>query len=489
MSFHLLFVPQFQVEFYAPWCGHCKNLKPAYAEAATKVKEYDSSILVAKVDATEEKELGKRFSISGFPTLKWFVDGEVATDYNSLRTADGIFNWIKKKTGPPSVDIDSKDVLAKAKEDEVAMFAYFEKFEGDEHENFEKFASKTDGVGFYKTKDSAIAKELGLKKPGFGVSRNYKGFDFEFVSSAGHEAFKGDNSTEEKLAELLKFEKLPAYLEFAPENQPKIFGAGINHHVLVVASEKELAPKSKIIKTIEEVSKKTRGKVVIVTVNKDNESVGPVINFFGIDKSGKEPIVLGFSSKDNSKYSFPEGKSIKKDTLVAFANDVVAGVADALVKSAPIPEEPEEEGVRVVVGKNFDDVVKDPTKDVLLEVYAPWCGHCKALAPTYVDLAKRFKDIDSVVIAKMDGTTNEVAGLQVSGFPTLKFFPAEKEAKPIDFNAGRDLESMTEFIKTNAKISFELSEEKPTEEKTEEKPTEEKTEEKATEDKPKHEEL
>jgi len=45
------------------------------------------------------------------------------------------------------------------------------------------------------------------------------------------------------------------------------------------------------------------------------------------------------------------------------------------------------------VGKNFDAIVKDPTKDVLLEVYAPWCGHCKRLEPVYADLAKRFEKV------------------------------------------------------------------------------------------------
>ena len=56
---------------------------------------------------------------------------------------------------------------------------------------------------------------------------------------------------------------------------------------------------------------------------------------------------------------------------------------------------------------------RDPTKTVLLEVYASWCGHCKALAPVYEDLADSYKDSEQVVIAKMDGTLNEAEGLEV----------------------------------------------------------------------------
>ena len=59
-----------------------------------------------------------------------------------------------------------------------------------------------------------------------------------------------------------------------------------------------------------------------------------------------------------------------------------------------------------------------------LQVYAPWCGHCKTLAPIYEQLAARFKGVDSVVIAKMDGTENEHPSLDVEGYPSIMFYPA-----------------------------------------------------------------
>lgn len=43
----------------------------------------------------------------------------------------------------------------------------------------------------------------------------------------------------------------------------------------------------------------------------------------------------------------------------------------------------------------------------LIQIYAPWCGHCQSLEPTYNKLAKHLRGIESLVIAKMDGTTNE----------------------------------------------------------------------------------
>jgi protein disulfide-isomerase A6 len=88
------------VEFFAPWCGHCKNLAPVYEELATKFAFAGDKVSIAKVDADEHKSLGKRFGVQGFPTLKWF-DGksEKPEDYTGGRDLESLSSWISEKTG------------------------------------------------------------------------------------------------------------------------------------------------------------------------------------------------------------------------------------------------------------------------------------------------------------------------------------------------------------------------------------------------------
>ncbi|KNE54550.1 protein disulfide-isomerase domain [Allomyces macrogynus ATCC 38327] len=87
------------VEFYAPWCGHCKSLAPTYEELSTVFKHATKDLVIAKVDADAHRELGTRFGVQGFPTLKWFPKGSTTPeDYQGGRSLEDLASYIKDKT-------------------------------------------------------------------------------------------------------------------------------------------------------------------------------------------------------------------------------------------------------------------------------------------------------------------------------------------------------------------------------------------------------
>merc|ERR1712066_304410 len=78
------------------------------AKAAGKLAEAGSPIMLAKVDATEQKKIAETHEVRGYPTLKFFKKGR-AMDYMGGRTADTIVSWLEKKTGPPAVALATED--------------------------------------------------------------------------------------------------------------------------------------------------------------------------------------------------------------------------------------------------------------------------------------------------------------------------------------------------------------------------------------------
>ncbi|KAI9759229.1 MAG: hypothetical protein M4579_002517 [Chaenotheca gracillima] len=101
-----------------------------------------------------------------------------------------------------------------------------------------------------------------------------------------------------------------------------------------------------------------------------------------------------------------------------------------------------------LIPDNFDKVVLKSGKPALVEFFAPWCGHCKTLAPVYEELGQSFaSSADKVSIAKVDADEHRVLAQRfgVQGFPTLKWFDGKSD-KPQDYNGGRDLESLSSFV-------------------------------------------
>ncbi|KAJ9703134.1 hypothetical protein PVL29_004771 [Vitis rotundifolia] len=110
------------VEFYAPWCGHCKKLAPEYEKAASILNSHDPPDILAKVDANDEanKELASEFKIRG----------KSIEEYKGPREADGIVMYLKKQSGPASAEI-------KSAEDASSLI-----FSGEGFENFTVVAGK-----------------------------------------------------------------------------------------------------------------------------------------------------------------------------------------------------------------------------------------------------------------------------------------------------------------------------------------------------------
>lgn len=137
------------------------------------------------------------------------------------------------------------------------------------------------------------------------------------------------------------------------------------------------------------------------------------------------------------------------EDITTFVEDFQSKKLQPFLKSEEIPAETTDP-VKVIVGKNFQQVVIDSDSDVLMEYYAPWCGHCKKLAPIWDELGQEFKDVPNLIIGKFDATANEVEGLEIKGYPTLKFYHKGNKQNPVDYDGGREIEDFKKWLRENS---------------------------------------
>ncbi|CAM4553835.1 protein disulfide-isomerase [Lepidochelys kempii] len=427
------------VEFYAPWCGHCKALAPEYAKAAAQLQADGSGIRLAKVDATEESELAQQFGVRGYPTIKFFKNGDKSSprEYTAGREADDIVNWLKKRTGPAATTLaDAAAAEALVDSSEVTVIGLFKDVESEAAKQFLLAAQSIDDIPFGISSSSDVFSKYQLSKDGVVL---FKKFD------EGRNNFEGD-ITKENLLNFIKSNQLPLVIEFTEQTAPKIFGGEIKTHILLFLP-KSVDDYQEKLDNFKTAAGNFKGKILFIFIDSDHSDNQRILEFFGLKKEECPAVRLITLEEEMTKYK-PDSDELTAEKIKEFCDQFLEGKVKPHLMSQDLPDDWDKQPVRVLVGKNFEDVAFDETKNVFVEFYAPWCGHCKQLAPIWDKLGETYKDHENIVIAKMDSTANEVETVKVHSFPTLKFFPAGPGKNVIHYNGERTLEGFQKFLES-----------------------------------------
>jgi protein disulfide-isomerase A1 len=240
---------------------------------------------------------------------------------------------------------------------------------------------------------------------------------------------------------------VPTLIEFSEDYIEPIFGQKAN---AIFLFRSEADKDSAFAKTFEEAAKTLKGSILFVVSGITDGIQSRLAEFIGVDAASL-PAIKILNPADNMKKFQYQGavKDITVQAIQSFVDDFKSGNIVPFLKSEEIPED-NTAPVKTVVGKNFHQIVLDNDKDVLIEYYAPWCGHCKKLAPIWDQLADELKDIPNLTIAKMDATANEVEGVDIKGYPTLKWYPKGDKKNAVDFDGERDLDSIKAWLKEHS---------------------------------------
>lgn len=421
------------VKFYAPWCGHCKAMAADFKEAATELK---GKAVLADVDATVEKELAKEYGVRGFPTLKLFSKGELVADYKGGRKKDELIKYIERAMLPSVTECENEEAVKSFAEGNEGKALFFGVKLDKLSDVYTKLSmslrdSMSDAIAVGSVGNAALLKEYSadLGDDSILVVRQDKSVD----------VYTGDSKD---LEGWMKMAALPLFGELNRKHGAMYTELDKPLFILFQDPKKK---KEDLNKDIAEISKVFRDRNAIAFAWIDIVELKSFAQHVGVAKN--DPAIAIYSFDEDVKFVFTEKYSA--ESLKAWIEKFLAGGLTPSMKSEPIPEK-NDEPVKVVVGDTWKDIVEDESKDVLIEQYAPWCGHCKKLAPVLDKLASQLSSVETLVIAKMDATANDAPEkYKAKGYPSIRFFPAGK-SEGISYQGGRTLEDFIELFKKNA---------------------------------------
>ena len=421
------------VKFYAPWCGHCKKMAPDYKKLAERMAEEDDGVPVAKVDATIDKELASRFGVKGFPTLKFFKNGQ-PIDYKGGRTENDIYNFIKKKSGEAAKLLTTTDEINEFGKKSLNILFVLPADQEEALKIYKALADSFDDLAFAYTNNTEYAKSLDLNDT-FNMIM-FRDFDDGKKSFSTNEVPKL-----EALKNFIEQVRFPLVMDFDQkvaerifgQKKPAIFMFADDYNIDEVAQFREVANelKGQIYFSLSKIKSGFGSKLA----NMADVSSGPAVRIVEVGTGGIQKYIVDDISIAGMK------KAVE---------DFKAGNLSPFYKSEPIPEE-NNEPVKVIVGNSFQSEVIDNDKFVMVEAYAPWCGHCKKLEPIYNELAAKLAKHDNLVLAKMDATKNEFPGFNVRGYPTVVLYKPSNKKSPVTFNKERSFQNLLEFLEEHMK--------------------------------------
>lgn len=435
------------VMFYAPWCGHCKRLKPEYAKAAELLKGNDPPVTLAKIDCTEAgKETCQKYSVSGYPTLKIFAKSDMIGDYNGPREADGIAKYMRSQVGPASKELKGLDCRrAFLDGDEVSIIGYFKKDDSPLSAAFHAVSKKLrEKARFAHTSARSLLEKEGLEND-IVLYRPKK-----LANKFEPDSLRYEGS-----------DKIADVSDFVTKNYFGLVGVrtrdnapSFNNPLVVAYYNVDYAKNAKGTNywrnRIMKVAKIFPGINFAIS---SKDEFQHELNDFGIDfAKGERPIVLGRDAKSR-KFVLKDEFSV--ENFEKFLRDFEADKLEPFLKSEPIPED-NSGGVKIAVAKNFDEIVEG--KDSLVEFYAPWCGHCKKLAPIFDELGEKMANERDIAVVKFDATANDVPSqFDVRGFPTLYWLPknSKESGGPVKYEGGRELDDFIKYIAKHATNELE----------------------------------
>ncbi|CAD8073132.1 unnamed protein product [Paramecium sonneborni] len=419
------------VEFYASWCGHCKQFAPEYSQFATQVKEAGQPFIVAKLNGgDQEKQAMNRYKVSSFPTLILLIKGH-AVPYNGDRSASGLMNFVTQALEDKLVRVDEIDEVYKFLSDNSLSLLYFVKDSQQPELQIYSLASKIfPNLKFGYTTSAYARKLYDVDEGQIVLFRTFEERRKEFT----------DQITLQKLTDFLYENSTPSFEELDNKSYTNIFNK--NTPALILLWNQQSYDTKDALKLIAPNIKK---RITVVSVFSENYMLNQVSGHLFINTPTFPS--LYYYKTTNEVYKL-EGQ-ITIENVMRFIHNANNGKIQRKQKSQPIPTQ--STNVLKVVGDTFDELVLNSKKNILVQFCQT--SNSKCYEPEFEDLAQELKNNENLVLAQIDLSYNDLDSVKFENYPGFKLYISKVTSNPINFDKEFSKENLLSFIQQNVKLA------------------------------------
>jgi len=423
------------VQFYT---GSLTNeIQDHYAHTAQNVAEVIPEVTFCKFNVTNKIKYLDAYQLHKFPTLKFFIKSkEDPRDYKGNGNTEDIITWLRKELDSLTIKVTSNEELEKVVSEKQNVGFYVGSKSSAAYQSFLGVLPSFDDVAFVTSDDTAFNEHFGVKGNMFVMSRNH-GEEKNF--------FKGEFSVQ-ALKKFIETYKLPLFI---PEKEMTREYMDKKHRdvAFFIKDSDEGSEGEEVFKSIAKEFREKLGFTIVST----RSPLGYLYTGLFQLKDVKLPVAAILRSSDK-RQRYILDRDVTPKNLKIFLENFFRDNLIPLTKSASVPLDEYDGDVRVVVQKNYKEVVLDESNDVMIEFYSPYCSYCTRFAPTYAAFATAVKDVENLIIAKIDATKNQVEDVGLRGYPSVLFYPRGKKGEPVDYIGPRTQEGLIEFIKEQGTV-------------------------------------
>ncbi|XP_051857516.1 protein disulfide-isomerase-like protein of the testis isoform X2 [Antechinus flavipes] len=448
------------VEFYNPLSKQSQNLIKEMGKAVDIMGKEKTGVLFGKVNITSEKLLEKEFAIKNVPTVKLFVEGQrqQPIDCRGVIEAAALVAWLRNQIRLSVVLLTSREQTKTfISSKKLSVIGFFEDLHEGTVELFYELVKDFPEVPFGLTEQRNVWILYGITIDTMVV--------FQQGTIVHFEECEEDRHILRDLSQIVKFFTMDLVIEYNIETMDQIYDMHIRNHILLFIS-KNSTEFGALVKTFESVAQEFKNKLIFLMVNTDQVDNTHVLEYFQIT-SWDIPGVRILNLTKNTRYRMP-AEEITFKNMKKFCNNFLDGLAKQQLPSENIPKDWDTKPVKVLVGKNFKEVVFSHKRNVFVMFYAPWSYECKSLLPVLEELGKKYQYHESVTIAKIDITANDIQQTFLEKYPFFKFFPAKSDLV-VPYNGEYSLNAFIDFVEKEIKSQMELEEWSFEEEESDEK--------------------